>query len=286
MHVRKLIALSAALIGVFLVLVAPAEAVKFGQPDGNGHPYVGLAVFYAHGIPFRGCSGTLLSSTTFLTAGHCTGVDANGTRPDHAEIWFDSGYPNPIPRAAGFPAPGPNPCAGVTGYPCTGDAGGTPFASPEWNGAFTLPNTHDVGVVQLDSPFAVSQYAQLPPVGYLNGLASRRGQQDVEFTIVGYGLQAVKPVMQGLRTRTTGTVSLVNLSSAYTDGWNVRVSDDPGLGHGGSGGTCFGDSGGPLLQGSIVVGVSSFQLNKNCDGGAYYYRVDTEFAQDFINDVS
>ncbi|TML67264.1 MAG: serine protease, partial [Actinobacteria bacterium] len=41
---RKLIALSAALIGVFLVLVAPAEAVKFGQPDGNGHPYVGLAV--------------------------------------------------------------------------------------------------------------------------------------------------------------------------------------------------------------------------------------------------
>jgi hypothetical protein len=283
-HVRKLIALSAALVGALLVLVAPAGAVKYGQPDGTAHPYVGLVVFSEDGVPLWGCSGTLLSATKFLTAGHCTGVDAaSGARPDHAEVWFDPGYPNEIPYGAGFPAPGPNPCAGVTGYPCSGDVGGTPVTSPGWTGTFTPPNTHDLGVVLLDSPFSVPQYAELPPVGLLDGVASKRGQQDVEFTIVGYGLQSVKPVVQDQRTRMRGTVSLVTLSSAFTDGWNVRVSDNPGQGHGGSGGACFGDSGGPLLQGNTIVGVNSFGLNKNCSGSSYFYRVDTQPAQDFIN---
>jgi hypothetical protein len=287
MHLRKTIVLSAALISAFLVLVAPAGAVKFGEPDGNGHPYVGLVVFYQHNIPLWRCSGALLSSTKFLTAGHCTGVDAaTGKRPDHAELWFDPGYPTPIPVAAGYPAGGPNPCAGITGYPCKGDVGGTPVPNPLWNGLLTLPNTHDVGVVLLSSPVAKSQYAQLPPVGYLDSLASKRGQQNVEFTVVGYGLQSVKPVTQGLRTRMVGSVTLVSLNSSFTDGWNVRVSNNPGQGHGGSGGTCFGDSGGPLLQGNTVVGVNSFVLNLNCDGSAYDYRVDTQFAQDFINNTN
>ncbi|CAN5812314.1 hypothetical protein BH24ACT15_BH24ACT15_37090 [soil metagenome] len=47
---------------------APAAAITGGQPDGNGHPYVGLLL--APGITF--CSRALISDSTILTAGHCT----------------------------------------------------------------------------------------------------------------------------------------------------------------------------------------------------------------------
>lgn len=80
-----------------------------------------------------------------------------------------------------------------------------------------------------------------------------------------------------------GTVHLVNLRSAMTDGWNLHYSSNPGQGHGGSGGACFGDSGGPVIHDGYIVGVNSFVLNSNCKGSAFAYRVDTTVARDFIN---
>ena len=57
-----------------------------GVLDGNGHPYVGLMVAQdAKGKPLWRCSGTLLSSQLFLTAGHCTEAPAA-----HVEIWFQA----------------------------------------------------------------------------------------------------------------------------------------------------------------------------------------------------
>src|SRR5215210_2224956 len=79
--------------------IGPAAAITDGELDGNRHPYVGLMVALdAAGNPLWRCSGTLLSSRLFLTAGHCTETPAA-----HAEIWFaadvqsgipDNGYPN------------------------------------------------------------------------------------------------------------------------------------------------------------------------------------------------
>ena len=69
--------------------------------------------------------------------------------------------------------------------------------------------------------------------------------------------------------------------------WNIHLSSNPGKG-GGTGGTCFGDSGGPALastDSNVVLGVGSFVWNSNCRGVGYYYRVDTEYAQEFINAV-
>lgn len=42
------------------------------------------------------------------------------------------------------------------------------------------------------------------------------------------------------------------------------------------GGTCFGDSGGPMLLGDsdVIVGVNSFGLNGNCAGVGGAYRID------------
>ena len=55
----------------------------------------------------------------------------------------------------------------------------------------------------------------------------------------------------------------------------IKVTSNPG---GGSGGTCFGDSGGPdLLDGTnTVLAVNSFVTNVNCTGVSYDTRVDVQ----------
>ena len=64
--------------------VSPAHAItgKYWVDD-NEHPFVGLAVFYdAAGEFLWRCSGSLISPTKFLTAGHCadTGEGAVSAR--------------------------------------------------------------------------------------------------------------------------------------------------------------------------------------------------------------
>ena len=86
----------------------------------------------------------LMSPTVFMVAGHCTEAPAASIA-----IWFSSGSPNGIPLGTGYPAAGSNPCAGITGYPCTGDAAGTPHTHPQYDpNAFYL---YDLGVVQITS---------------------------------------------------------------------------------------------------------------------------------------
>ena len=74
---RVTISLLAAAVVAFGA-VAVAGAITHGTPDGNNHPYVGLLVFDdAPGHPAWRCSGSLISPTVVLTAGHCTyGFDA------------------------------------------------------------------------------------------------------------------------------------------------------------------------------------------------------------------
>ena len=70
---------------------------------------------------------TLLSSTLFLTAGHCTEHPAA-----HVEIWFDADVESGIP---------------ANDYPFTGQVGGTPHTHPDYDpNAFFL---FDLGVVVL-----------------------------------------------------------------------------------------------------------------------------------------
>lgn len=261
-----------AAVAVALALSVPAGAVKFGVPDtNNAYPWVGLMVAYdADWTPLWRCSGSLIQGTggepLFLTAAHCTEDPA-----DHVAIWFN--YDVTRTSEPGYPDPS------------SADAIGTPGSHPAWSGALTVPQTSDVGVVYdltYQNGYQPTAFGTLAPVGTLDALATKRGRQNVEFTVVGYGLQSVKPIESALRIRMIGTVSLVNLQSALAREWNVQLSDNPGLGHGGSGGTCFGDSGGPVLYGGVIVGVTSFGLNSNCVGTSFAYRVDTAYAQDFI----
>jgi Trypsin len=278
---RKLLLLAAAVATIAIVAASPAGAVQGGTPDtANVYPYVGMSVYYdAHGVPLWRCSGTLVSPQVYVTAGHCTGFDPDpdvNTSPVSSQIWFGLG-----PFARGnWAGPGTT-CTGKTGYPCSGDVGGLPVPHPQWNGFLTLPNTHDTGVVLLSTPWAVASYGHLAPAGYLDGLATTRGRQNVNFTIVGYGVQFELPIVEvAVVQRQIGTNQLQDLRSAIAGGYELVMTDASGGGTGGSG-TCFGDSGGPVFHNGLLVGDISWGT-KYCKGTSAAYRLDQESARSFL----
>jgi secreted trypsin-like serine protease len=151
-----------------------------------------------------------------------------------------------------------------------------------------FPNTRDVGVLILDQPIALSEYGQLPSAGQLDNLGTARGKKDTVFTVSGYGLSyssqehsAVPNI--SFRVRLMANSTLVNLNSAQTAGYNVQTQ-----GNGNDrGGTCSGDSGGPVFLGgstsNLIVAVTSFGLNAICRGTDFGYRVDRTEVLNWIN---
>jgi V8-like Glu-specific endopeptidase len=241
-----------ATVALALGAAAPAGAVTDGTLDGNGHPYVGLMVAQdATGKPLWRCSGTLLSPTVYLTAGHCTEAPAA-----HVEIWFQSDVEHGIPQ---------------NGYPTKGQVGGTPYTHPEFDtNAFYL---HDVGVVVLDKPMAMSTYGALPAANQLDALKPRRS---TTFTSVGYGLQKAFPDAaswkeQALRIRMVAHPHLLQINTGFTGPQSLLLSNNAN-----TGGTCFGDSGGPNFLGdsNVVAAVTSFGINPTCGGTGGVFRVD------------
>jgi hypothetical protein len=234
-----------------LSFVSPAEAIKYGEYDGDGHPHVGLMVAKdANGIPMWRCSGTLLSPTLFLTAGHCTYGAAS------IEIWFD---PDVESDRAG------------KGYPFTGEVSGVPYTHPDYNDRYFY--LADVGVVILNQPVYLDTYGTLPQLNQLDQLATKRGKQEVTFTAVGYGLQWINPVfVESELRRMVATPHLIQINvPGFTGDYSLMLSNNHS-----TGGTCYGDSGGPNFLGSsnVVAGVTSFGINGNCAGTGGVYRLD------------
>ncbi len=85
------------------------------------------------------------------------------------------------------------------------------------------------------------------------------------------------------RIRLMATSTLVNLGSSLTDGYNLQTQGNGD----GRGGTCSGDSGGPMFLGeadsNLIVGVTSFGLNSLCRGTDFAYRIDRQEVLDWIN---
>ena len=262
---KKLLTLLVAVM-ILVMAASPTLAITDGELDGDGHPFVGLMVAQdADGNPMWRCSGTLLSPTLFLTAGHCTEAPAA-----HVEIWFDADVESGIPG---------------NGYPHTGDVGGTPYTHPQYNpNAFFL---YDLGVVVLDAPVVKNEYGALPTKDQLDSLAKRRGQQDLTFTAVGYGLQKSFPAaadwkVQADRVRMVAYPKLIQINvPGYVGDFSLLLSNNA---H--TGGTCFGDSGGPNFIGdsNVVGGVTSFGKNGNCAGTGGVYRVDKADDLDWLYD--
>jgi len=138
--------------------------------------------------------------------------------------------------------------------------------------------------VVLDAPFVRAQYGVLPQLNSLDTLKTRRGQQDVTFTAVGYGLQKSFPDAtsykdQALRIRMFATPKLNAINNGPTGDSSLILSNNAK-----TGGTCFGDSGGPNFVGTsnVVAGVTSFGKNGTCAGTGGVYRVDRQDDLDFL----
>ena len=245
---------------VLAASATPAFAITDGSLDGNAHPYVGLMVAHdSAGRPLWRCSGTLISPTLYLTAGHCTEAPAA-----HVEIWFDADVQSGIPG---------------NGYPLNGDVGGTPHTHPQYD-----PNAFfrfDLGMVVLDTPVAMSQYGALPGLNVLDAMATARGLKNQTFTAVGYGLQEINPVfVEAERVRMSAQPHLIMINvPGFTGDFSILLSNNHS-----TGGTCFGDSGGPNFIGNsnVIGGVTSFGINGNCAGTGGVYRVDRADDLDWI----
>lgn len=170
----------AMMISVVLLisLVSPVSAVTDGELDGNSHPMVVLIIADVDGAPVWRCSGTLLSSTLVLTAGHCTSNYPDSGEITGMRIFYESDIQN-----------------GNNTYPYAG--GPNSIEAKEWH-THPLFETapfvyHDVGVVILAKPLKLSQYGKLPAPDQMDAYKTERGLQDVTFTAVGYGLQQSFP---------------------------------------------------------------------------------------------
>ena len=290
---RKSLVVATIVLALLVGSVGIAYAITNGEPDAGRHPYVALLIFgdeTPNGfVPWWRCSGALIAPDVILTAGHCTSDGATGAR-----VWFAEG-----PVGWGTWDPDVNPtCAGETGYPCTGDAAGTPYTNPDYDspenpygGGNGLPafSYRDVGIVVLDHPVDVGGFAALPVAGLVDTLKNKTAVD-----LVGYGVQYQAQIpgkylptpppynrWAGPRQRLYAPSEKVSGKFVHSAEY-MRLALNPG---GGSGGTCFGDSGGPDLLGgtNIVLAVNSYVTNVNCSGVGYSARVDIPEVLEWIN---
>lgn len=274
--------LTALVIAVVLAIstTVPASAITFGTRTGGAYGNVGaivapylIPVFDDEGNPVvdgdgnpeleevlvQWCSGTLIEQADrFLTAAHCLiGLST-----------LYVSFANPLPLDdRGFVLPG------------THLLPGTGFPHPE---AFTGGGDwKDVGVIELADAVAGVTPAQLPEENLL-GKMSNRELRSTSFTAVGYGAlrhdheRAWQNIMPYDGYRYRAAQSPLSLTKPwFTLSMNTNT---------GSGGTCYGDSGGPHFLGNTMIVVSvTVTGDMWCKATDKTYRIDTAFSLEFIN---
>lgn len=250
---RALVTLSA--VAAVLLAAVPAVAITYGQPDGNRHPEVGALIATQANPSYPYCSGTLGSSTVFLTAAHC------GDEAQRVAVTFD-------------PEPDPSSLLQT----------GTFHANPAYG---SHPQASDVAVVVFDKPVKGISPASLPKAHLLDEMkADGTLNQSTEFTAVGYGSQEVTNGPGGQRLTYEDirefTVSGFDaLGKTY-----LRLTQNPALGYGG---TCYGDSGGPNFLGAgpaetdVIAGLTTTG-DRFCKSTNTTTRVDTDQARNFLGE--
>lgn len=232
----RLLILFACLVGVMLV-PGSGQAVIGGEPD-TDHPYVGLVAGQL-GL----CSGSLVSSTVFVSAAHCF-VDGEQVR-----VRF-----------------------GDQVSPATPFTTGTAHVHPGFAPGNSLPFTNDVAVVVLDKAVKMKRYGSLPSIGAADSLGKK-----AEVTVVGYGVSVfLGPNALSDFKRRTADIQLVVRNGAGSQ-THLRLSPKAADAcFGDSGGPV-------LQHGThTILAVNSFTTNGRCQG-SYAYRLDIPAAQSFLS---
>ena len=285
----------AASVAIMLAAVSPAGAITYGELDAGEHPYVGFMIFYDASEPgWFSCTGTLLDADTFLTAGHCAfgiGTDfANLGTSGGTDVWvtFDgtevlAGWPLRAEIGTVYPTVEAFNAARRAWLESQGFIHGTAFPHPRF-GETVHQENFDVGVVELNTGVSMPNYAELAPIGTAEILVeASKNKNDALIESVGYGIQAVQPHPLDVETRYKSTSRIVGLNSSVSRAGNLHTLNNPSE-MGGQGGSCFGDSGGPLFVNNTddVVAVVSWGPSLTCHGADYSWRVDTQDSYDFI----
>lgn len=270
---------AAAGVGLVAAMAGPASAVKYGEPDDGEHPYVGMMIAYVPdgaGNLVAGwrCTGTQMDVDTFLTAGHCTDDAAA------VAIWYGDDLEDM--RAAG----------GFVTYAEATDAS-NPFQADAWSETvLTHPDfvyatfyLNDVGVVDeltLADDVSFSEFGELPELGYWDEQLDTRKKDRDSYDTVGYGQQWAMPDNNGQgRANVADWVKLTAggelIGNRLFGGGPANDAYVVLTNNAHTGGTCFGDSGGPTFveDTNTVVAITSFGMNSTCAGTSGVYRIDT-----------
>lgn len=257
--IRTALALSAILV---VLTAQSALGITFGEVDDDEtYPNVGalFAVLPDDGDqatdegPFLVCSGTLIDPTVYLTAAHCVDWAPEGTV-------FSVSFESPADASSATP----------------GIAHEHPLA---WSGG--MNDAFDIAVVVLDEAQTGITPAPLPSVNQL-GRMSAKQLRSTTFTAVGYGS------VRDDKTRGWQTIDYDNVLRRYaeqsalslTKAW-LTLSMNPSTG---SGGTCYGDSGGPhFLPDGTVVSIT-VTGDRYCRATDKTYRIDTRSSLAFLSD--
>jgi secreted trypsin-like serine protease len=276
LRIRTALAALAVVLLAGITSAGPAAAITGGEPDGNDHPNVGLILFYDSTGRYR-CTATLISPTVLITAAHCTSGVRGKVLVDFDSVITETG-PSPYPLAA-------DPAVGYTAaeIAAMGELSGTAYAHPDYSDFTDTANWNDVGVVVLDEPVEIEP-ATLAPQDYLDQFTPNVLNRTV-FDVVGYGTEVRKaesgpqkptPMSYPLIRRQTSVIGQKLTPQILQANGNEKDNRA-------GGGTCFGDSGGPIFHDDLIVGVTSYGYTANCRYIDGYQRVDIEGVQTWVN---